>query len=174
MVKEESSKKDQKPKEQNLKKEPRPEPRSQPKMETKMEPKRHQEDFQKPNVGMPIDQTPKGSMSNFQKPPQTPGNGMGYILTPGYENNVRSNYDQMAPSMYPGGMFEHGTPSRGMNEFSTGNHFPQMIPKSPYLQSPSPHFRNFGGRMGIETPQTGMSGRGPWRKEQINLSEMVS
>jgi len=75
--------------------------------------------------------------------------------------------------MYPTGIFEQGTPSRTMNDFSTGQ-FQQMNLRSPYRQSPSPAFRNYYGNIGMETPQGPMSGRGAWKKDNFNLSEMNS
>lgn len=157
MVKEEKDKKDEKPKE---------------KKESKPEPKPKSQDFQKPIMNSSFDTKPQTSNSGFQKPPQTPTGGMGYIMTPGYENNIR-NYDSIPQTMYPTGMFDQGTPSRTMNDFSN-NQFPPMAMRSPYLQSPSPALRNYSGRMGMETPQAGMSGRAQWRKDNFNLSEMVN
>jgi hypothetical protein len=128
--------------------------------------KKKAEGFQSPIVDKPE----KKSMGSFTKP-QTgmPTCNTPYMMTPGYESNMR-NIEQMH-GMYGSSYFDNNQ-MRPMGDFS-GNQYPSMLAKSPFLQSPSPALRNFN-RYGPETPQTGMSQRATWRNDGINLYGMVS
>lgn len=146
----------------------KPEAKTIAKDEKKEEPPRKQkvDIFQSPIADKPE----KKSMGSFTKPQTSmPTINTPYMMTPGYEGNMR-NIDQMN-GMYVNSYFDQNQ-MRPMGDFS-GNQYPGMLAKSPFLQSPSPAFRNFN-RYGLETPQTGMSQRGTWRNDGINLYGLVS
>lgn len=110
--------------------------------------KKPSQNFQVPMNNANSEPHMSNNVGNASKALQSVSNtNMPYIMTPGYENNSRMNLETMNQSMYQGesGMFNPGTPSRGgMNEF--GNSYYQgIIPKSPFLQSPSLAYRNMNG-----------------------------
>ena len=131
------------------------------------------ENFQPPMLSK--EKSAKKNIGSFSKPQNNiPSNSMTntFVLTPNIDNNPRSNYEQMGQTFMGGGFMEIGTPVR--NDYY--NPVPNMLSKSPYMQSQSPAMRtNFGNRNMMDTPQTGMShGRFNMRNDNLNLSDYVS